>query len=216
MFKKWFSTAYQIGQSSRQVSDEVDYKTISVMLVVAFSLTMIHYLGNISWVLHKLVEWGNNSYTTCFFRFVYQGTNARFHQLVYWVSIVIFFEWIPPLLLIIFILKTPFASFGTSTKNLLKDYKIYALMLLIMVPLVAYFSTTQSFLERYPFYQPKQGESLFPNFICWELLYFLQFFSLEFFFRGFLLHGTKSQFGFYAVFVMTIPYCMIHFEKPLP
>ena len=38
---------------------------------------------------------------------------------------------------------------------------------------------------------------------------------LEFFFRGFILHGTKQRFGFYAIFVMIIPYCMIHFGKPI-
>ncbi len=31
-----------------------------------------------------------------------------------------------------------------------------------------------------------------------------------------MIHGTKQVFGFYSVFVMTIPYCMIHFGKPMP
>ena len=44
----------------------------------------------------------------------------------------------------------------------------------------------------------------------------IQFFALEFFFRGFFLHGIKQRFGFYSVFVMMIPYCMIHFGKPFP
>jgi membrane protease YdiL (CAAX protease family) len=44
----------------------------------------------------------------------------------------------------------------------------------------------------------------------------LQFFGLEFFFRGFLLHSLKPSLGIYSIFVMTVPYCMIHFAKPLP
>ncbi|MCA9147548.1 MAG: CPBP family intramembrane metalloprotease, partial [Planctomycetales bacterium] len=40
--------------------------------------------------------------------------------------------------------------------------------------------------------------------------------ALEFFFRGFMIHGTKRQFGPYCVLVMMVPYCMIHFTKPLP
>jgi membrane protease YdiL (CAAX protease family) len=57
---------------------------------------------------------------------------------------------------------------------------------------------------------------MFPYFFSWECLYLLQFFGLEFFFRGFMIHGLKDKLGIYSVFVMTIPYCMIHFGKPLP
>jgi membrane protease YdiL (CAAX protease family) len=87
---------------------------------------------------------------------------------------------------------------------------------LVMIPLVLFFSTTSSFQQRYPFYELRPGEKTVPDFLLWEMLYFLQFFSLEFFFRGFLLHGLKNRFGFYSILVMTIPYCMIHFGKPMP
>ena len=50
----------------------------------------------------------------------------------------------------------------------------------------------------------------------WECSYGLQFIGLEFFFRGFMVHGTRHRFGFYAVFVMMVPYCMIHYQKPMP
>ena len=72
------------------------------------------------------------------------------------------------------------------------------------------------FLARYAFYKIGKNENFYANFVIWELFYFLQFIALEFLFRGFLLHGTKRRFGVYAIFVMTIPYCMIHFGKPLP
>jgi membrane protease YdiL (CAAX protease family) len=50
----------------------------------------------------------------------------------------------------------------------------------------------------------------------WEAAYICQFFALEFFFRGFMLHGLRHRLGFYAIFVMMVPYCMIHFQKPMP
>jgi membrane protease YdiL (CAAX protease family) len=50
----------------------------------------------------------------------------------------------------------------------------------------------------------------------WQCLYLSQFFALEFFFRGFIIHGIKKRFGFYSIFVMMIPYVMIHFQKPMP
>ena len=85
-----------------------------------------------------------------------------------------------------------------------------------MIPLVLYFSCTPSFQARYPFLKIPAGGHLYPDLWKWELLYCLQFFALEFFFRGFILFGLRPRFGFYSVFIMTIPYCMIHFGKPLP
>ena len=41
-------------------------------------------------------------------------------------------------------------------------------------------------------------------------------FALEFFFRGFMIHTLKYVVGAAAVPIMVIPYCMIHFPKPLP
>ena len=51
---------------------------------------------------------------------------------------------------------------------------------------------------------------------AWEVLYAAQFVSLEFFFRGFLLQGLRRALGSNAIFVMIVPYCMIHYGKPLP
>jgi uncharacterized protein len=39
---------------------------------------------------------------------------------------------------------------------------------------------------------------------------------LEFFFRGFLIFALARFLGSLAIFVMVIPYAMIHLSKPLP
>jgi membrane protease YdiL (CAAX protease family) len=31
-----------------------------------------------------------------------------------------------------------------------------------------------------------------------------------------MVHALKKRFGYYSIFIMMIPYCMIHFGKPLP
>ena len=43
----------------------------------------------------------------------------------------------------------------------------------------------------YPFY--KHAGDSWADFLGWESVYILQFFALEFFFRGFLLHGLKHR-----------------------
>ena len=50
----------------------------------------------------------------------------------------------------------------------------------------------------------------------WEAMYAIQFLSLEFFFRGFMLQGLRRAFGSGAIVVMMVPYCMIHYGKPMP
>ena len=87
-------------------------------------------------------------------------------------------------------------------------------MLLAIAPAVIAASFTTPFQQTYPFYRLNPGEPLWPRLWLWELLYASQFVALEFFFRGFLLHGLKRRFGYATVWVMIIPYVMIHFDKP--
>ena len=73
-----------------------------------------------------------------------------------------------------------------------------------------------AFQQKYPYYRLAPGESVVPFFLAWELLYAIQFVGLEFFYRGFVLHGLRFRLGYPALFVMMIPYMMIHFWKPFP
>jgi membrane protease YdiL (CAAX protease family) len=108
----------------------------------------------------------------------------------------------------------PLASFGWSVRGLRGHGLTYLLLFLAVLPLVAAAALRPDFLRTYPFYG-LAGRSLF-DFLCWEAIYALQFVSLEFFFRGFLPHTLKRDLGAHAIFVAVVPYCMIHFSKPLP
>ncbi len=187
-----------------------------ICIIVAFSLTMIKYMGDYKFLLAFLKNCGFTNFAGSFENLMTNNSNSELYKLIYWAGNVIFFYIVPPFILIKFVFKENFSAYGLSIKGAFKDYRIYVIMLCVMIPLVLFFSHTQSFQERYPFYDLKQGEALYPNLFIWEIVYFIQFFALEFFFRGFMLHGTKQQFGYYSVFVMTIPYCMIHFGKPFP
>lgn len=92
--------------------------------------------------------------------------------------------------------------------------KIYLLMYLAMLPLLVGASFLTSFQDKYPFYD-KAGDSLF-QFLVYQLTYGTQFFALEAFFRGFFIFALFKRFGYYSVVIMTIPYCLIHFGKPMP
>ena len=76
-------------------------------------------------------------------------------------------------------------------------------------------SYTGAFQAKYPFYDLTAGEGLWPNMAMWWVVYGLQFMALEFFFRGFMVHGLKHRLGYMAIFVMVVPYNMLHFNKPV-
>ena len=44
--------------------------------------------------------------------------------------------------------------------------------------------------------------------------YLIQFIGIEAFFRGYLLFTLERKIGWNAIFVMAVPYCMIHYGKP--
>lgn len=88
---------------------------------------------------------------------------------------------------------------------------IYGLLFgLVMIPVVIV-SFQPVYQDIYPFYM-KAGRSWL-DLIAWELAYGVQFFALEYLFRGVLLDGLRKWIGYGAVFVMVVPYCMLHFMK---
>jgi membrane protease YdiL (CAAX protease family) len=89
-------------------------------------------------------------------------------------------------------------------------------MLMVVLPLVVIASFNSHFQATYPFYYFPKDDFPVQRFIIWEIFYLLQFIGIEYFFRGFILFNCKSVFKEYAVYISVIPYCMIHFGKPMP
>ncbi|HPS27690.1 MAG TPA: CPBP family glutamic-type intramembrane protease, partial [Bacteroidales bacterium] len=148
--------------------------------------------------------------------FIEHQTNQQLFSLGYWVVTILIFYFLIPAAIIKLVFKEKLKDYGLWGGNIFRERRIFGLFLIVMFPLILIFSTTESFQLRYPFYHLQSDETLWPDFFIWELLYFFQFIALEFFFRGFMVHGLKKQFGYYSIFIMTIPYCMIHFGKPFP
>ena len=195
-------------------SDHV--RTIIILIWTALALAIVEYWGNPDFVVSVLRSWGWNGYADKIYLFTHEGFDARLHSLCWWSGTIIITYFIVPVLLARFVFRAKLSELGLRWQGAWKGWQLYVVMLLIMFPLVWFFSGTASFHARYPFYKPIAGEALWPNFFIWECFYFIQFVALEFFFRGFITLGTRRSFGYLSVFVMTVPYCMIHFGKPMP
>lgn len=106
---------------------------------------------------------------------------------------------------------------GLTTRGVLPKLWIYGVLYLIVMVAVVWASTRENFTQTYPMLKPWYCETW-----CWAVLlsfwalYALQFFAVEFFFRGFMLFTLERRMGMSAVAVMLVPYCMIHYHKPLP
>lgn len=194
---------------------KITKQSIVVIIIAALSLVCIRYLTRFNdlIVLLELIHLSNFGDALNNLRI--EAEDKQLFDLIYWTICRVLFYLIIPMLAIKFMLKKKNSGFGWQmSKDLNKDLKIFIGFFCFMLPLVFWVSTQDSFLIKYPFYRPSSAADIWPNLIIWEIFYFLQFVSLEFFFRGFLVHGLKEEIGDYSVLVMVIPYCMIHFQKP--
>jgi membrane protease YdiL (CAAX protease family) len=210
-----FVNTFNEVESQKTENTGFDKKVFTILLTVVLSLVFIEYFGNFQFLISSLKSIGLSGLSKTLNGIQSYFPNVRLFQLTYWVSVLITFYLIIPLFIIKVFLKDKLSDYGLLPKGFFGNYKTYIVFFLFMIPLILFVSTTESFQNKYPFYDPN-GENLWPNFIIWQCLYLTQFFALEFFFRGFMIHGIKKRFGFYSIFVMMIPYVMIHFQKPMP
>ncbi len=196
----------------------IDRKAVTLLVLAAVVLTLSTYYGTygqlagvMHWVLERAgVEDASGRLDGVFRR----DPRARLWSLEVW-ALTRFLYWaLVPAAVIRFVFRERLADYGLKLTGWHRKLWVYAGALAVVLPLVWAFGGTESFQRTYPFYR-QAGNSLF-DLLAWEAGYGLQFFAVEFFFRGVLVHGLKHRFGVYVVFIQTIPYCMIHFGKPLP
>jgi len=201
-----------------EAAQAADRKVIIVLLTVAVSLTTLRFIrmGDVlAGALHYLSYIGASETLTSWSLSVGRTARTPIGHLFFWCLACLVSYLVIPALVIRLLLKERLRDYGLKLQGAFGSFWLYALMLLIMLPCVYLVSADAHFQATYPFYPLSAGESLWPNFWRWEILYAMQFFALEFFFRGFIVHGTRRRFGVYSVFVMMVPYCMIHFQKPV-
>lgn len=180
---------------------KTDLKGISILILITILLTIKRYYGNprtFSVVFSNIApDW--------------QFPDILPHLYGVFSSIVLFF--IIPAIFTHFFLPGGIKDHGFSVKGFSKYIRIYLILLIIVIPLVIVASRFPSFLAKYPLYS--QARSSLLEFIIWELAYGVYFVALEFFLRGFMIFALARYLGSYAIFVMVIPYVMIHFGKPV-
>lgn len=188
---------------------------VVVAITAALALTSINFFAfDPTWLVSSLRWIGLVDLADSLGRAFTSSVHAQFWQLVHWAAVQVGSYTVFPLLAAR-VLKLPVRDLGLRFQGQWRHGRIYLVLLAASLPFVALASLRSDFVAKYPFYHPLAGEGVWPFLGLWWVLYALQFVALEFFFRGFMIHGLKHRLGFAAVFAMVIPYNMIHFQKPL-
>lgn len=109
-------------------------------------------------------------------------------------------------------------NFGVNKHHI--DLQPYYHILLILVPIIAIASFETGFKNYYPTYKPNTVSEVlgWPEFLpplLYEIAYGMDFFNVEFMFRGLMVIGISQIIGKEAILPMVCTYCALHFGKPI-
>jgi len=228
LWDAWFGAAVAQVEADAErfrtspVGKRPDWKTVWVLIVAAVSLTGQHFWQTALHSLYNLIltalDGSRSSHDDPVTDLGQSlGLPWELAHLLAFAGGCVFWYCVPAVLVIKLAFRERVRDYGVKLAGWSSGWKIYLVFVTVMLPLVLCFSAAREFQSIYPFYRGWSPETDgWGRLLIWEWHYALQFVALEFFFRGFMVHGLKNRFGVYSVFVMTVPYCMIHFQKALP
>jgi len=192
------------AQADTAGAEELDFRPIVILVTTAVVLTLAKYFGGNA-TFSDLVPYDAKVYTRDEWDLLARAWWSGFRIVIYVVI---------PMLTIVLMPGERIRDYYIAFRGFRRHLWIYIGLYLLVLPFVLFVSTQDQFLATYPFY--KYSNQSVGHFLRWQALYAAQFLALEFFFRGYMLQGLRHKFGYGAIFVMVVPYCMIHYPKPLP
>lgn len=212
MFRKTWQELDAERREFSRTSDTIDYRPMVCLLLLSVTLTIQDYYGGRTFFENTVepflqtMEAGGQTWIDL--------TKYRdlWSQLWWAFSRAFGYSVVPIVVWKLTFKEDSILDMGLRLKGFFSHLWIYGLCLVIVVGAMILLSNQKDFLEYYPFYK-KAHRSWF-DLLAWESAYMLQFLALEFYFRGFVLAALRRTMGAAAIFVMAVPYCMIHFGKP--
>ena len=188
-------------------------RAIYSLIVFSISLYLVSYLKSgrqfreLIWFLEEtgFLAGGDES--------ILRSTYDRLYSYGWWTLWQFLGYMLIPILFIKLVLKESLREHGFQWGDTTEYLSGYLVLLTPMSIGAIAVSFTADFSNYYPMYGDA-GRSWF-DLLAWQALYFFQFVCIEFFFRGFILHALRPALGANAIFVMCVPYMMIHFPKPM-
>lgn len=193
---------------------DVARSTLIVLFSVCISLLVLNYIKHVvvfEGVLVLLAQW--QGYPGHYWvQIIEQSGWQGLARLAWWSGAHLVTFVVVPWLVVTFFLNVRMRDLGWGWGETHRHWLGYAYLLTPILFMVIIASHMPDFTDHYPFYRGA-GRSWF-DFIAWQALYLLQFACLEFFFRGYIVNTLRPNFGSAAIWIMIVPYLMIHFTKP--
>lgn len=190
----------------------VDYRPAACFMITAIVLTIQEYYGGRGFydqTIRPVIESLSTS----------PAALARFHKYdelygyLWWSSArFIGYVLVPLPLWKLMFPQDKLLDMGLRFRGFMSHIWIYGLCLAFVIPAMLIVAREPDFGTYYPFY--KLSSRSYVDLLAWELMYGVQFFALELFFRGWMLGALRRSLGSSAIFAMALPYCMIHYGKP--
>lgn len=188
-------------------------RVFTVLACVSVSLLILNYSRysvNLHELLARLGQWQLQD-AGYYLRALEASGWLELAGYIWWTGCHLLTFIVIPWLVIRFLFNEKMVDFGWRWNQVGQHWRGYLLLLSPILVFVVLVSLGEDFVNHYPFYN-KAGRSWL-DFLLWELLYISQFIFLEFFFRGFIVNALRPAIGANAVWVMCVPYLMIHFPK---
>jgi membrane protease YdiL (CAAX protease family) len=214
----WFfrGTWLELDEEARlhraQNPGRLDYRPAACLLITSVVLTMQEYYGGRQFFQHTLRPELTELYQDSW-QWLKLDQYDELYAYAWWCfSRSLGYVVLPLVAWKLLFPKDSLLDMGLRGRGFLQHLWIYGACLAIVLPVMLIVAQQPDFGSYYPFYK-QSSRSVF-DLLVWEAMYWVQFFSLELFFRGWMVGALRHTLGSAAIFVMAVPYCMIHYGKP--
>jgi len=188
-------------ERARRGWSRVDKQTAGVLLFAAFSVILQMNYGNRGFFRQEVAPLLTDNY-------------SGLYGWIWWFGIQGMLGFVLPVAILHLGFRNSWSAMGLG----LGDWKLASKIALLYLPLMAlgtwFLSATPEFMTKYPHYSPAARD--WGVFFVYESFFLLYWVGWEYLWRGFVLFGTARAFGIMAIFVQTVPFAILHYEKPMP
>lgn len=215
----WMAALDEVDQDKNSYSmsrTQALRRTLITLAGVSVSLLFLHYAKYSSsfYVFLSFIESAFSFPDNYFSQWLDQTLWKKLIEFGWWTGCHLLAFVVLPWILIRYFFEESIVNFGWRWQQTHQHWAGYACLLMPILCFVYIASLGDEFVHHYPFYKLTSRSYL--DFILWEILYLTQFVCLEFFFRGFFLHALRPALGANAIWIMCVPYMMIHLPKLWP